>query len=391
MMCTDNSLFFHVNSFSAFDSALYGAGAAAGGAASVSCAGSSFGAKYVTLPFFFNGKPASSSFGAADIPICVMSLASAGSLRYNSGLENPPRKKFLAEVLPDGTVPVPVYLIHSKRVYVAERDASFPDGVCFIGNESSARVPAGSEGDGVITLCRSFAPVVNDADCMPVFLWDSATGAFGICHSGWKGTGIAVEAVSLMGKTFGSAPADICVVLGPYIHECCYTVDAERAAYFRREFSPDCCVPVDGRGSGVSGSSFAGGAGVGGDPNASDSSGVSSIKYRLSLARANIVSLTKAGIKPENILHCTDCTSCFSLPAAAGSDTPFVGNATATKATKAGSADPADSGESSDARFFPYGSFRRQTAHLPEGTPLEERFKVFSAMAAVIGYGIAGA
>ena len=41
---------------------------------------------------------------------------------------------------------------------------------------------------------------------------------------------------------------------------------------------------------------------------------------------------------------------------------------------------------SDDAPYFPYGSFRRQTAHLPEGTPLEERFKIFSAMAAVIGY-----
>ncbi|MBO4509312.1 MAG: polyphenol oxidase family protein [Spirochaetaceae bacterium] len=315
-----------------------------------------------------------------------MSLASAGSLRYNSGKENPARRKFLAEVLPDGTVPVPVYLIHSKRVYVAEPDASFPDGVCLIVNESSARVPAGSEGDGVITSCRSFAPVVTAADCMPVFLWDSRTGAFGICHSGWKGTGIAAEAVSLMGKTFSAKPEDICVILGPHIHECCYTVDAERAAYFNREFSPDCCVSVGGGDSCVSGSSFAIGAGGGGDPNASDSSNVSATKYRLSLARANIVSLTKAGIKPENILHCTDCTSCFSLPATFSAD-----KATAANDDSADTADARGSATnaSHSSRFFPYGSFRRQTAHLPEGTPLEERFKVFSAMAAVIGYGCA--
>ena len=376
---------------------------------------------YIMLPFFYGGKPASETFGNVDIPMCVMSLASAGSLRYNSGLENPPRKKFLAEVLPDGVQPVPVYLIHSKRVYVAETDASFSDGVCLVGDESStqvsgagadacgrtfvsgagsaegesARVPAGSEGDGVITSCRSFAPVVTAADCMPVFLWDSVTGVFGICHSGWKGTGIAAEAVSLMGKTFGAKPEDICVILGPHIHECCYTVDAERAAYFNREFSPDCCVPVDCGNSCVRGASGAvgvtdGGAGVGGNPNASDSSNVSATKYRLSLARANIVSLVKAGIKPENILHCTDCTSCFSLPAVTiGGDTLSADKATANNtdsgdlATARGTATNA----SHSSRFFPYGSFRRQTAYLPEGTPLEERFKVFSAMAAVIGYG----
>lgn len=61
-------MFSLVNSFSAFDSALYGAGSVScagatsvscadsrfgAGAASVSCADSSFGAKYVRLPFFF--------------------------------------------------------------------------------------------------------------------------------------------------------------------------------------------------------------------------------------------------------------------------------------------------------------------------------------------------
>ncbi len=336
--------------------------------------------KYITLPFFYNGKPASETFGDAAVPSCVMSLASAGSLRYNSGLENPPRKKFLNEVLPRGVMPVPVYLVHSKTVFVAEPDADS----CSCGArgvnygdvrlwepESCTTFRSGAEGDGIITSCRSFAPCVTAADCMPVFLWDSKTGAFGICHSGWKGTGIAAKAVALMGKTFGSVPADICVILGPHIHKCCYTVDAERAAYFRRDFSSDCCTPVDaadvhGAASGVSSIS----ASAGGVKPASSGSAAygnqSALKpggiFRLSLARANEVSLEKSGIKPENILHCTDCTSCFSLPVA-----PGAANAI-------------------DGRCFPYGSFRRQTAHLPEGTPLEERFKVFSAMLALIGY-----
>lgn len=370
--------------------------------------------RYVTLPFFYDGKPASETFRDADIPMCVMSLASAGSLRYNSGRENPARQKFLDEVLPPGIVSVPVYLVHSKTVFVAEPDASFSGSECLDASgdgdntgdcnktgdcgirlfepESRSAFRPGAEGDGIITSCRSFAPCVTAADCMPVFLWDSRTGAFGICHSGWKGTGIAAKAVSLICARFGANPADICVILGPHIHECCYTVDAERAAYFRREFSPDCvsscendapCPPVDG---------------------------VLSGKYRLSLARANIVSLVNVGIKPENILHCTDCTSCFSLPA----DTVVARDATAASVagdstissvstsgadnTAGGSTSPDASGtpataglRDAGARFFPYGSFRRQTAHLPEGTPLEERFKVFSAMAAVIGYGIAGA
>ena len=412
---------------------------------------------YITLPFFYDGKPASASFGTDAVPECVMSLAAAGSLRYNSGLENPPRQKFLKEVLPEGTIPVPVYLVHSKRVFVAEPDAGFPCGVSLVTPEGNAqnfgtsgtgqgecgqarvlnkgsgnsekmcvpledhRVPVGSEGDGVITSCRSFAPCVTAADCMPVFLWDSGTGVFGICHSGWKGTGIAAEVVSLMSARFGAKPENICVILGPHIHDCCYTVDAERAAYFSREFSPDCCVPVDGGGSGASCPSLEGGSGVadatggilaatkpsalGGVPVASVVSGTG--KYRLSLARANIVSLTNAGIKPENILHCTDCTSCFSLPtlgvapknALVASEARAcdlqsrdknaainVAIAKAGNTVTDGAGNSADAATAHVAKYFPYGSFRRQTAHLPEGTPLEERFKIFSAMAAVIGY-----
>lgn len=422
-------MFSSVNSFSAFDfnqinnrflrggsgnvssyaatSALGVTSSAFGASSSADLAlGASFAdAKYVTLPFFYNGKPASESFDSKDIPSCVMSLAAAGSLRYNSGKENPERRKFLASVLPEGVVPVPVYLIHSKRVYVAEpdvdavgvaadgrrnadvrKDAAAVGGVCLVAPDSDGkRFPVGAEGDGVITSCRSFAPVVTAADCMPVFLWDSGTGAFGICHSGWKGTGIAAEAVALMGKRFGAKPEDICVILGPHIHECCYTVDAERAAYFSREFSPDCCEPVaPGGGSSAIGAAD-GGMRSGGNTNAPNSGGL----FRLSLARANIVSLTKAGIKPENILHCTDCTSCFSLPASGAGDATVAakaGGKADAGSTESGASKQATSGVTADMRFFPYGSFRRQTAHLPEGTPLEERFKVFSAMAAVIGY-----
>ena len=378
------------------------------------------GERYVTLPFFYDGKPASETFRDADIPMCVMSLASAGSLRYNSGRENPARQKFLDEVLPPGIVSVPVYLVHSKTVFVAEPDASFSGGECLAasgdgdntgdGNktgdggirlfepESHKAFRPGAEGDGIITSCRSFAPCVTAADCMPVFLWDSRTGAFGICHSGWKGTGIAAKAVSLICARFGANPADICVILGPHIHECCYTVDAERAAYFRREFSPDCvsscendapCPPAD---TAVAVATVCGAKMVAGDSGvlgmaSGGGGGVLSGKYRLSLARANIVSLVNAGIKPENILHCTDCTSCFSLPATSGADNTASGSTSPDASGTPATAGLRDAG----ARFFPYGSFRRQTAHLPEGTPLEERFKVFSAMAAVIGYGIAGA
>ena len=77
---------------------------------------------------------------------------------------------------------------------------------------------------------------VTVADCLPIFLADPRTGAFGLVHSGWKGTGIVVEAVRAMTRAFGSRAADIAVTIGPGIGPCCYAVPAERHERFRADF-----------------------------------------------------------------------------------------------------------------------------------------------------------
>ena len=68
------------------------------------------------------------------------------------------------------------------------------------------------ECDALITNTPGLALVVFTADCTPILLWDSATGAVGAAHAGWRGTasGIAarvVEAAPPSAPT--SAPATL--------------------------------------------------------------------------------------------------------------------------------------------------------------------------------------
>ena len=263
----------------------------------------------VKIPFFKDGKIFKSDVS------CFLSLKKAGSMRFRWNEANPVRTDFLSEICGKNKSVAQIQLIHSKKVIcVSKENLPAYDTCC----------------DGIITKSRDVVPVVTAADCMPVYLLDSVTGAFGVCHSGWRGTGIALEAVSLAEKEFGSKKEDILVILGPHIHSCCYTVDKERAAYFRETFTPACITEASCRG---------------------EKSAVADAPetYHLSLAAANAELLVHAGIKPGNILHCTDCTSCTQ---------------------KNG--------------IFPFGSFRRETSGLNASS--EELSRSFTPMAAYMSF-----
>ncbi len=95
-------------------------------------------------------------------------------------------------------------------------------------------------GDGLASADPAAILSVTVADCLPVFLADRRTGAFALLHSGWKGTGIAIEALELMRGKWGTRPADVAAILGPCIRGCCYEVDPDRARSFEAEFAPRC-------------------------------------------------------------------------------------------------------------------------------------------------------
>ncbi|MCR5762224.1 MAG: polyphenol oxidase family protein [Treponema sp.] len=217
---------------------------------------------FITGHFYFNGKPISGA------PEWGMSLKKAGSMRFRWNEENHVRDAFLCSVAGSEHEIVPVELIHSKIVYTVNKKS-----------DTFKRT-----GDGIITANKSLIPVVTAADCMPIFIYDIRKGVFGALHSGWKGTGIVEEALLQAHKDFGSDVHDFCIVMAPHIHECCYSVDKDRADYFKSRFSPFCVKPLE-------------------DPSRST-------KFSLSLAEANLSILKKLGIPEENIYVCNECTCC---------------------------------------------------------------------------------
>jgi len=203
---------------------------------------------FAAFPFIFNGNPVE---GIS----CRLSLRAAGDMKTDE--KN--RFTLFSKI---GLNPDNVYAlnqIHSRTVLAVD----------------SANPPS-AQADGMVTRDRNITLSVTVADCLPVFLYDSKSGAFGLVHSGWKGTGIAVNALVLMRERYGTEPCDIAAVLGPCIDSCCYKVDKERAEIFKKDFGSE-SVREDGG-------------------------------YFLDLKAANIKLLKDAGV--ENIAVCKECTFC---------------------------------------------------------------------------------
>ena len=204
-----------------------------------------------------------------DIPVITatragISLAAAGDMALSRDRLLPWRTRYLeGRGIPKERL-YGLRQVHSRRVQLVEGQ--------------SVDETASIEADGLLTDRRDAVLSVTVADCLPIFLTDWRTGAFGIVHSGWKGTGIAREALTVMASRFGSEAAEVSAVIGPGIGACCYSVPEERAVFFASEYGPETVVR---------------------DPRGAP---------RLDLRAANIEILRRAGV--EDITVVTDCTCC---------------------------------------------------------------------------------
>jgi YfiH family protein len=137
-----------------------------------------------------------------------------------------------------------VQQVHSRRVLAVGADdgvtgppaAGAGDGVNGPPAAGGALAEALPRADGMVTADRRLCLLVTVADCLPVFLYDTESGAFGLLHSGWRGTGIVLSALALMKERWHTRPEALAAVLGPCIGVCCYSVDEGRAAAFEGEF-----------------------------------------------------------------------------------------------------------------------------------------------------------
>ncbi len=205
-------------------------------------------------------------------PDLLLSLRPAGDMRSGSDQ----RRVLLLHMLKEPDRLYSLHQVHSHRVY-----RTGPD------------ITSETDGDGLVAGHPEHVLAVSVADCMPIFLFHAVSGHFAVVHSGWKGTGIVLQALDMLTAQTGIQAADFTAVLGPSIRSCCYKVDEERAARFSAAWGAESVVwrPLGGSGAYGSGADRSRGR----------------APY-LDLLQANSSSLQGAGV--QDLRYVDECTAC---------------------------------------------------------------------------------
>lgn len=92
--------------------------------------------------------------------------------------------------------------------------------------------------DALMTRKKGVLLSVSIADCTPILIADSVTGALAAVHAGWRGTvgGIVEQTLHALHARYGTQPCDCRAWIGPCIDVCTFEVGDEVAALF----APDC-------------------------------------------------------------------------------------------------------------------------------------------------------
>ena len=247
--------------------------------------------------FAYKGKPLKNA------PKCFMTTKKDGSMRFRWNETNDLRNSTLKQILVDNNWQnkrfCPVELIHSQIVY----------------DVKSADDTKNLQGDGIITTNKDIIPTITIADCVPIYFYNPSSGVFGIVHSGWKGTGIIGKALEKASLDYNSPLSDFYIVIGPHIHDCCYIVNEERAKYFTDNFTSECISPLE-----ENGKCYCGGKGLPVTWNNGNGK-----LFRLSLLKANLSVLKKAGVDENKINVIDECTCCNDIFGSNRRETAFNG------------------------------------------------------------------
>lgn len=135
----------------------------------------------------------------------------------------------------------------------------------------------------MITDLKEIYLAVKSADCLPILLADSKTGAMATIHAGWKGTAerISEKTIILLKSQKKANPSDLIAALGPAACVDCYKVGSDVMRFFRMETSNweefIKASPLKG-------------------------------KTHLNLALANKIQLIRMGLKHKNVHISSHCT-----------------------------------------------------------------------------------
>jgi YfiH family protein len=77
--------------------------------------------------------------------------------------------------------------------------------------------PERQQGDAIMTDLRDVALQITHADCQAAIIYDPVKHVLALVHCGWRGQvgNIYAKTIAMLGRTFGSRPADLHVGIGP--------------------------------------------------------------------------------------------------------------------------------------------------------------------------------
>jgi len=92
--------------------------------------------------------------------------------------------------------------------------------------------------DALVSNTPRVLLTVKTADCVPILIGDSKSGAFAAVHAGWRGTSTSIlrRAIETLQNEYGARAADLRAAIGPAANVCCYEVGSEVIDVFKERF-----------------------------------------------------------------------------------------------------------------------------------------------------------
>jgi len=160
--------------------------------------------------------------GVSPLPSDALSLAYFKGDDAENVTEN--RRRFLNAIGADHSL-----VVTARQTHSIERSA--------IESEEQARGPQ-PECDAMITRMTDVLLAVQTADCLPVLIGDTKTGAMAAIHAGWRGTAgrITERTIADLMLVHGVNPHDCIAAIGPTACAGCYEVGEDVIGRYKREF-----------------------------------------------------------------------------------------------------------------------------------------------------------
>ena len=165
--------------------------------------------------------------GVSPMPQDSLNLAGFNEDEAENIYEN--RRRFLKLFAGDWTL-TGCWQIHSADVRV-------------IHNEQEAQPKSGVLGDdqycdALVSKTPKILLAVKTADCVPILIGDSTTGAFAAVHAGWRGTSTSIvrRAIEQLQQEYSVRAAGLRAAIGPAANVCCYEVGSEVINLFKERF-----------------------------------------------------------------------------------------------------------------------------------------------------------